>query len=571
MENNKNSTIIFNDNIDNTDKAILGTLEGPCADFVDPTRNGRKYSESLWEKVFQDPIVNEMIDSGGIPGELDHPTDRSETDSSRIAIIMKEKPKKKNGKLWARFNILNTPLGRILYTLVKAGFHIGISSRGNGDVEEDFNGNEVVNEDTYEFKCFDAVLLPSVKSARLSLVNESLLKNFNYKKELRECLEEYNKDEQELMKKTLEDLDIDIYSNIIKSVPGGTLHIKEVDDNKFDVHFESDWNSSYDWDKNGLSKDEVDYLLPDNDKKLHEDQDNEDSQETGLDIEDQEVMAVDNSKADEKNDLQSVVQDNIELKSQVTKLHEKLSVCYAKEKSLNEELEHCKKTMKVSAVNNKRANALENRIKSIQEQLNKAQELIISKNQEVNQLTESYRKLKNSKFSLMESVSSMKNESFNLKEHIDSLESEMEDIKNRNKIQVNKLLEDIEKLKKSNQTKDDEYSRKLINANNIVEKYKNITEGVIDRYITSQAKMLGINSNEIKNKLPSNYTLNDIDSICEDLREYKLSINKLPFRSSNNLKEGLEVKINSNERESIIDKFINTDDEIDSQLLGLIN
>ena len=39
--------------------AILGTLEGPCADIVNPTRNGRKYSEELWEKVFSDPIVEE--------------------------------------------------------------------------------------------------------------------------------------------------------------------------------------------------------------------------------------------------------------------------------------------------------------------------------------------------------------------------------------------------------------------------------------------------------------------------------------------------------------------------------
>ena len=41
--------------------AILGTLEGPCADIVNPTRNGRKYSEELWEKVFSDPIVEEQI------------------------------------------------------------------------------------------------------------------------------------------------------------------------------------------------------------------------------------------------------------------------------------------------------------------------------------------------------------------------------------------------------------------------------------------------------------------------------------------------------------------------------
>ena len=39
-----------------TEKAILGTLEGECADFIDSTRNGRKYSDALWEKVFKNSI-----------------------------------------------------------------------------------------------------------------------------------------------------------------------------------------------------------------------------------------------------------------------------------------------------------------------------------------------------------------------------------------------------------------------------------------------------------------------------------------------------------------------------------
>ena len=36
---------------------ILGKLSGPCADILNETRNGRKYSEELWDKVFVDPIV----------------------------------------------------------------------------------------------------------------------------------------------------------------------------------------------------------------------------------------------------------------------------------------------------------------------------------------------------------------------------------------------------------------------------------------------------------------------------------------------------------------------------------
>lgn len=92
-------------------KAVLGTLEGPCAEFIAPTRNGRYYSEELWEKVFQNPLVKEQLDCGGIFGELGHPDDRDETDATKIAICMPEAPKKDgNGRLIAKFDILDTPM-----------------------------------------------------------------------------------------------------------------------------------------------------------------------------------------------------------------------------------------------------------------------------------------------------------------------------------------------------------------------------------------------------------------------------------------------------------------------------
>ena len=112
-------------------RGILGRLYGPIASIVKSTRNGRKYTESLWEKVFKNPITQEMFQSGGVPGELDHPIDREETDSSRIAIMMPEAPTKdKSGNLMGYFDIIDTPCGRIAYALAKYGFNLGISSRG---------------------------------------------------------------------------------------------------------------------------------------------------------------------------------------------------------------------------------------------------------------------------------------------------------------------------------------------------------------------------------------------------------------------------------------------------------
>ena len=127
-------------------RGILGRLIGPCADFNNATRNGRKYSEQLWENVFNDPIMQEKIKNGVCFGELGHPEDRTEIDMEKIAVCLREQPvKNEKGQLCAVFDILDTPNGRILKTLCDYGSTVGISSRGQGDLISDADGNEIVD------------------------------------------------------------------------------------------------------------------------------------------------------------------------------------------------------------------------------------------------------------------------------------------------------------------------------------------------------------------------------------------------------------------------------------------
>ena len=121
-------------------RGILGRLTGVIADFVNPTRNGRRYSEELWQNVFSDPIMQEKIQNRCCFGELGHPADRTETDMEKIAICLAETPKKgKDGCLYGVFDILDTPNGRILKCLCDYGCNIGVSSRGEGDLVSNYN------------------------------------------------------------------------------------------------------------------------------------------------------------------------------------------------------------------------------------------------------------------------------------------------------------------------------------------------------------------------------------------------------------------------------------------------
>ena len=308
---------------------ILGKLSGPCADIINPTRNGRKYSDSLWETVFNSPIVKEYFACGGLFGELGHPADRTETDMEKIAICMPEPPVKgKDGLLEGHWDILNTPNGRILKCLCEYGYKIGISSRGSGDLYIDENGDEAVLEESYDLQAFDAVLLPAVKAARLTYtgnVNESL-QNDNLKKALNEAYNKSNEDERKIMAETLNELHI-----------GGMIdNLSESTENRV--------NSS----KNTADNDGVSLL----------------------------------------KDLREALKSKADLEKQVEALQEKLSVCYTKEMTHEDAISKYKSALKEMSQVKKSTNDLSEQYNSLKEVQKKKDNVIKRQGTKISSLVE---------------------------------------------------------------------------------------------------------------------------------------------------------------------------------------
>lgn len=156
-----------------TKKGCIGRLEGVCADFKSPTRNGRLYPLDLWKKVFADPLFKESLENKTLYGELDHPEDRFEPLITEACVVMTDyRIDEDAGVIYGGFDILDTPKGRILKTVLDYGSVVGVSSRGQGDIIESADG-EKVDEDSYEFACFDVVSTPAVEKARQK-VTESI-------------------------------------------------------------------------------------------------------------------------------------------------------------------------------------------------------------------------------------------------------------------------------------------------------------------------------------------------------------------------------------------------------------
>ena len=482
-------------------RGILGRLVGPIADSVNPTRNGRRYSGELWEKVFKNPIMQEKIENRVCFGELGHPVDRTETDMEKICWCLAEVPKKgDDGQLYGVFDILPTPNGRILKALCDYGSNIGTSSRGSGDTFMDYDGQESVDPDTYECECWDAVLLPAVKSARLTPVTESLHKTL--KESLETLVNNANEADKKVMTETLETLNLDYNTD-------------SVDD---DIANEG------------------------------------------------EETAADNNGAVVES-LQVAVKQKQELENKVLDLQEKLSVSYAKETRLEEQIVKYSKAISNLSNTAKKVTALQEKINSLTKELNKEKEHSQQLNGKISRFENISKKERGLKESLKEQVSNRDIEISKLNESIEQLIEAKNSMQNDNM----KLLEQISTLKKDLALKKTEYSQKLEQSNKLVEKYKKVANKAVEQYIELQADRIGVNAKEIQNKLPESYTFQDIDSICEDLQSYKLTLNKLPFSTAKSLNENLRMNVTSSKNESILPgETFNADDEIDEMLKSLL-
>jgi hypothetical protein len=134
-------------------------LSGICQRANTLNGNGRMYNEQILRREVKN--YQKLIDENRALGELDHP------DSSVVEL---SKVSHKVTKLWmegddvyGKLQVLPTPSGNILRSLVESGVQVGISSRGLGSVREQ-NGQTIV-EDDFQLICFDMVSEPSTPGA----------------------------------------------------------------------------------------------------------------------------------------------------------------------------------------------------------------------------------------------------------------------------------------------------------------------------------------------------------------------------------------------------------------------
>ena len=121
--------------------------------------NGRIYPPQILMREVQN--YKKLVKERRALGELDHPEDsviNLKNASHMVTDIWME-----NNSVMGKVQVLNTPSGQVLQSLVESGVKLGISSRGMGSVSESA-GQTVVQED-FQLICFDFVSEPSTPNA----------------------------------------------------------------------------------------------------------------------------------------------------------------------------------------------------------------------------------------------------------------------------------------------------------------------------------------------------------------------------------------------------------------------
>lgn len=147
--------------------------------------NGRIYPTKVLTREVNK--YSELVKKRRAMGELDHPDSpivELKNVSHLITDIYME-----GDEVRGNLEILDTPQGRILKSIIEQGVKIGISSRGVGSLQKE-NDNNIVQDD-FELIAFDAVSSPSTPGAFLV---EGLQHEVDRHNNLRNILHEILKD-----------------------------------------------------------------------------------------------------------------------------------------------------------------------------------------------------------------------------------------------------------------------------------------------------------------------------------------------------------------------------------------
>jgi hypothetical protein len=123
-------------------------------------QNGRVYPREVLEPQIE--YYKGLVKERRAVGELDH-ADEPVVNLKNASHLITDIWMESDGIVKGKVEILDTPMGNILKSLIKANVKVGISSRALGSITESHNGDVV--QDDLHLICWDFVSEPSTPGA----------------------------------------------------------------------------------------------------------------------------------------------------------------------------------------------------------------------------------------------------------------------------------------------------------------------------------------------------------------------------------------------------------------------
>jgi hypothetical protein len=146
-------------------------LTGKLQEAETQNGNGRVYPRKVLEREVKN--YKKIVEDKRALGELDHPEESVINLRNASHMITEIWMNEGSNEVMGKMQVLETPSGKILRSLVDSGVSIGISSRGLGSVKE--NAGKTIVEDDFQLICFDIVSEPSTPGAFMMQENKNRL------------------------------------------------------------------------------------------------------------------------------------------------------------------------------------------------------------------------------------------------------------------------------------------------------------------------------------------------------------------------------------------------------------
>lgn len=191
-------------------------ITGPFMQYDTINRNGRIYPKAIMEKALNEYTSN-YVGRGKAYGELNHPKG-PHIDLERACILIKELDMQKDGIVWGKARVTETPVGQIVKGLMESGANLGVSSRALGSLKESTQHKGVmeVQSDFNIRTAADVVADPSAPSAFVKGIMENA--EWIYNEETGEWAEACKKVIRKKSKRQIEELYTTYFAQVLHNV-----------------------------------------------------------------------------------------------------------------------------------------------------------------------------------------------------------------------------------------------------------------------------------------------------------------------------------------------------------------